>query len=1049
MLCKGIKDDTGGFIIARIWLKDGLPDGVTIANTVELEGLDKKSLSSIGDVVDPVWSSERGPWSFVSQAVLVWNCRLQPAHGLAVDRSGNFYVSNQIANQVWKYSSSGELLLKIGKEKGQQSGKFEPNAMRTPMGIDIRYENGTGHLVVAERVVWQRVSQWSLDGRFERDWMVSAYAFPAAVDEEDPKYIYVTGDWTGTVRYLVNYKTGEWKLDAVWPNQPGNPGDGPIYGNSMSARMRIFHLNNRTFLVSSSAMTSHYIYEVDGYRLIPTSALGYYMFKVFADKLNLNLYAKYPVVKLAVMNPPQDLYFPCQWTWHDANGDGNAQPEEFDFSSSPVFTKYQNAGEVGRAFSSYWGEYYDKELNLLLPEAGGSRYAIIPRTGWDKYGNPVYSWKNMKILFNDNVLESEGQGDPGFGALAKDDDGAYYRTEFYGPASPGGVDHGADYSFAKLMKFIPDGKAGFKLSWRIGKHAAGIAQSGEMYVPSQVSEPINNIVGVHDLNGLFHLFSTDGLYLDTITNDRFANSSFRTVYDLDGEMFGGRMFYNKEDKQAYLLQGHKAVSIFRIENLTSEGIVQKIPNTSKPFTLLAAQISPASEYALEKKTPSKPLMVIMPASGEAPALDGSMSGWSQSKEVKFFLDDNHKVEARVMYDLSNIYLRYHVRTFGVPKSVSKGSLMRCFTHESHADVLGFYIQGDTLADPVRINPVSGDVRFILTLVSEKNAEPKPVVLGMYGVYPGGTNPVTYVSPIGKIKFEEVKILSDAKAGYVLDKDGKGFTIAAAIPLSAIPKFSPKNGLVTAMNFDAVFSSGVRVWWSNTGVDRGATLMSDEFSEARIYPQIWGQAQFADPSRFIVNQWSVIGPFGSSNLYVNGSDPSYVLKNLAAMRYPPEENIDLKAVYTSPDIIRSWRGVEKKLVWKQVESGDGGWLRFDHAFQLSGDDSRGVAFANTWVYSPVPVDVRVEVEGHGICWSNKLWVNGRELNRELMKERGDLQFKITHGQTIELVKGWNHVLFRSDSYAHNWLFENAGGWGFRLVIGGEEKNIWGLKCTSVK
>ncbi len=463
-------------------------------------------------------------------------------------------------------------------------------------------------------------------------------------------------------------------------------------------------------------------------------------------------------------------------------------------------------------------------------------------------------------------------------------------------------------------------------------------------------------MGVHDLNGTFHLYTTDGLYLDTLTNDRFTHGFPRTAYDLDGEMFGGRMFLNRQDGQAYLLQGHKAVSIFRIENLTKPGVVKPLPGPMQTFNLTAGEIAPAAEWALERKG-DRPLLVVMPAAGGAPALDGSLQGWSQASEVKFGLDRDRQVEARLLYDRERLYVRYHVRTGGPPATTTPGNLARAFTHEAHADVLGLYLQGDPAADPQRTTPALGDVRFLLALVPGAENGPRPVVVGLYGVYPEGANPVTYASPVGEVKFQEVRVIAEAQTGYVADEDGAGFTLAAAIPLTAVPSLAPHAGLVTGVNFDAVFASGARVWWSNTGTDPAATLMSDEFSEARVYPHIWGQAQFADPRRFTLTRWSTIGLFGHPDLAKHGTDIVPFMQLLAAQSYPPEQGVDLQATYEG-DLTRTWQGLIGKAAWRQVEAEPGGWVRLDRAFQIAGDDSRGTAYAAAWLYSPTAVKVKL-------------------------------------------------------------------------------------------
>ncbi len=484
VLCRGLGDQAGGFVVAAVPLEEGLPDG-SPAVVVPLQGLGAAEVAAAGEVTDEIYTSERFPFSTFSQAVLTWNCRLQPALGLGVDRQGNFYVGNQIANQVWKYSPSGELLLKIGKEGGQQAGKFDPAAMRVPMGLTIYYDGeNAGHLVVAERAPWQRVSRWSLEGRVERDWYASAYAFPPAPDPANPQDVYVAGDWPGTARYWVNYQTGAWQLDAVWPTQPGAIGDS-LLGGMGTARLRVYRLANRTFLVASCAFNAKYIYEVDGYRLIPRASLGAYLLQPDVQRLGVDVTGA-PMRNWNLGYGTTEVYV-RPWAWRDRNGDGKDQLEEIDFSPPPVVPPYKTPEEVAMAFRSYWGEYYDQDLNLLLPEAStptATRYAVIPRTGWDARGNPILSWANLKILFNDPALAAEGQREPGFGAVAPGPDGSYYRTEFYGPPCPGGIDHGADYSFAKVLRLRPDGQGGYRLAWRVGQHARGIAQPGEMYVPS-------------------------------------------------------------------------------------------------------------------------------------------------------------------------------------------------------------------------------------------------------------------------------------------------------------------------------------------------------------------------------------------------------------------------------------------------------------------------------------------------------------------------------------------------------------------------------------
>ena len=94
-------------------------------------------------------------------AVVVSQGLEKPAH-LAVDTTGNIYVSDQGTHQVKVFSADGKPLRTIGKPGGPQLGPYDEQRMANPAGLAI---SADGRLWVAENSEFpRRVSIWTLDG---------------------------------------------------------------------------------------------------------------------------------------------------------------------------------------------------------------------------------------------------------------------------------------------------------------------------------------------------------------------------------------------------------------------------------------------------------------------------------------------------------------------------------------------------------------------------------------------------------------------------------------------------------------------------------------------------------------------------------------------------------------------------------------------------------------------------------------------------------------------------------------------------------------------
>ena len=99
-------------------------------------------------------------------------------------------------------------------------------------------------------------------------------------------------------------------------------------------------------------------------------------------------------------------------------------------------------------------------------------------------------------------------------------------------------------------------------------------------------------------------------------------------------------------------------------------------------------------------------------------------------------------------------------------------------------------------------------------------------------------PVTYVSPTGKVTFDRVALLPEARLGYTIDADGQGFVIAAAIPAPV----KLNSSFRTLVDFDVTLGGVTKFWWANTG-KLNNTLTTDEPSEAKLFPGSWAPVEF--------------------------------------------------------------------------------------------------------------------------------------------------------------------------------------------------------------
>jgi len=955
--------------------------------------------------------------------VLVLPIWIKPGD-LEVDSHGRIYVADAAGNRIRQYSSDGKLLRIFGRMEAQRPGAYDPETFMLPEKLACwRDADGRDRLVVVEREGPQRVSEWSADdGTLLREWL-SAQTFANtgyAVDPRQTDRIYMQGQGGWLTRFRVDYGTGAWTVEAVWPDV-------------CTGRFRAEHVGFPRMIYRGDTRylafgRGEFIYREEGDRWLASAAI---LTEGTGDKVR-------------------------RYLWHDANGDGQVQEDEYlsALTNPPPGTL------------RYWGETWLDDFSLVAIQAGSADVWRLEADGFDEHGNPTYRRYGWRKLLTDPVLAARQKGNAPalFGGNETTDhfNGDWSLVEgsmrdgFY-VNHRGRPDISANFGGQqKLSRYVPDGKGGYRLAWRVGRAAiSGTAKPGEVYGSFHLTPPIGGLVTQVDQTRMgLVLYTEEGLYVDTIFPDeRSADRRKAGPYIQPGEFFAGGTFLNAADGKVMIAVGKTTPMIFEAVGWTGAGNpARSLDTVRKSVTISAAQIAKPPEVALGFRGGAGVAKVarFSPATG-AVALDGTMAGWESCEPVKFQAGKDQSVEVRCLYRPDSLLLRWHARLPGALDLKPLPPLERIFTHDQLADTLSLYFQGDVNAPPA--GPAEGrpgDVRFVFGIFKKRDG-PEPVALALHPRWSGAgkPSPRTYGSPVGSAAFAHAGPVAGAQLSQRLDEDGRGFVLVAVLPRSAIPDlktpFGP--GVKTLVNFEATFGGHNKFWWANS--DGSASRETyDEPTEARLYPGSWAPAQFQGFENGItIRNWLVCGPFGGPGAERFISDPSGFISGTKtdmkravadfceAAKYPPDDGrVDLHSVFTGP-MIRGYWNDPREVRWMPAAVAD-----LDTRVKLG--DGGQVWYGATWVHSPAGEVVEFQFQSHFNQTHIRWFLNGESLpvgfaDYDGSRDKG----RTVATRTVRLRAGWNQIQFRA--YCTGYAPFRAG-----LVIQGPAEKLWplGLSAT---
>ena len=885
---------------------------------------------------------------------------------LAVDPSGRIFISDPDGNHVYRLSASGKVELRLGRLDAQESGTYDPATMMRPRSLSSwRDETGRDRLLVVELDGPNRTSEWDAKtGEYIGEYATYQMRCNSGymVDPENPSHFYVPTMGKVLTRFVFDYGRGTWKTDAVFPN--------------VSCGMR-------------SDLNKAVCVRVKG-RLYFASEFNGFVYRMTDDGRR--------IVRSATLA----LDRPEKFFWHDANGNGEIDDGEKTPMTPPkgVFT--------------YHGQTILSDLSYVGMGQGTREVWRCAPTSFDAHGNPVYT-KWEKVL-EDPVYAARAKGNPGALDGGNELD-SFYRSDWMkfdgdigGPVftqARGGRGRSANYGAQyKITRYDPDGKGGYRMTWRVGRMALSKAGRADLHGGMRLFKPVNGILSVIDQtrSGVY-LYSEDGLYLDTL----FPPGGFSReigVYRQPGEFFAGTVFNNRDNGKMYYASGKYTPYLYEIEGWTStENPFRPVPRHTNFVTLSAEDIAdpPDEAVSLRGGVGRARVASFAPAIGGVEVDDGSTKGWEGAPESVFEdVEAKSVVTVQTLWDPKALHLRWHVRKPVKVEYKTAPAPERIFTHDVEADTVGFYFRGDD------------DARFTFGLFRDPKGHVAPMGVGFYPRKPKWARklrPQSYRTPVGETTFAHVGPVEGLKCGWAEDKDGRGFVIAASIPVRALPFAKPRlsAGWRTVVNFDANLGGHNRFWWAN--VDGSASVDTyDEPTEARIYPGSWAQASFTGMGEgLVLNNWMLLAPFGGPGAEKFNWDPrnkKEVEQFYAGRPFAPDDDAyDPDREYAGPETEGYW-GKPKSVRWRRTRMAE-----LDNRAVFA-DRGAQVCYGATFITSPEEREVTLELYSHAQTFLE--WkLNGESMNIPNRAYRNDpnMHYRRLTETKVTLRKGVNELRFR--------------------------------------
>jgi hypothetical protein len=706
---------------------------------------------------------------------------------IAFDPAGHCYVWDQADDrrQVRVYDEGGQYLRSIGTPGPSRPGPYDPTVLSEVCALAA---GGQGDLyAVYPHDNPRRVAHFRQDGAFVQDFLGNPnYGGGGTLDPYDKSRLYFAD-----LRFHLDWETGKTRLDSVMSAKGRE--EASVWGWGFRYSVEAILVEGRRYLVSTplklTAMSPFQVvcaYDEKAKRLRLAAAVG---------DGGAFPYLQQPEFLKATGGKPLGGF---SFIWADRNGDGEVQVAE------TALTPKKGDVRVGRADSQlgFWAGAARYEVKEFLPD-----------------GTPVYELRPMP-----------------FEAHYHMPDGNQFR---FGQRAGSGVNEVVDPQGRTLWFY----RAGYGMDglnvppWQPGRVDLqfGIAGFGK------VQGDLGDIFVIAANNGQWNLWTADGLLAGHLAlhqgDPRLKGwpaehaRGTKMANITAGQEHFHYFFAQTADGKFYVVIGGMWASVMEVQGL------ERIRRGEMELKVTPAML--AETRAWEAKRLQRALFTQAAAQEcprGAPVLDGRMNEgeWPTLTHLGDYASFG------MLYNDQKLFLGWTVKNRG-PLENGGDDFRRYFKAGAAVDLQLATRSG---TDPNRTAPEAGDMRILVT-----RAKGKPVAVLYRPVAPDAPKSERWETSTpagGTTTFDQVKILGAAL--LAAQSEGGSYVVEAAIPLAEIGLApAPEPGQVLKMDWgvlttDDGFVTRSRAYWANPM----ATGVSDEPTEARLNPSLWGHVRFVGP-----------------------------------------------------------------------------------------------------------------------------------------------------------------------------------------------------------
>ncbi len=730
------------------------------------------------------------------------------------DSQGFIYVSDWAeAMQVKKFDAKGKLVARIGQDGGRGwVGTWNPKGMLLPHGLAV---TDKGVLWVAEAdMTPKRISAWNAgDGKLIKDWLGPiSYGGCSALwyDPKEPSILHFEGG-----AYEVDWKTGAAKLLRTELRRMSM---GALFTPKMANTIfdtikRVSHDGKEYLVFSYTKMT--YVVRVEGEKFIPCAAIGCLHRPMTDDGTGVCTWdsdVKYHMFR----NMRPEVFRGHKgdnYSWSDANGDGEVQPNEMTFVPT-----------VTRGGTAKPGEQYEIHINGsgCVDSKGALFYGGFGRTEdvlyklepsrWSAYG-PVYDIKQAKPFHTVNLAKLKWSCHNN-NVYVDSADNLFVPTAFSTAAAK------ARESFRDTIYSLdPNGK----VRWSM----AAPPDSGRNSYGATAIIGEWKFKGIGSVLASWHwwwnfrpyFITSDGLYIGTVFEETKLGPAA-----LWGE---SRNFcFQAPDGTAYLINAaNQSLHVFRIKGL--ENATRFVGSV----TVTAETLDKARRLAQVKMKASAPKaeITVRAFAADESVVDGDLAEWREAAFVS--LDGGKGRAARLALGRCGDRLLLAADVTDPTPMRQVGSDYRCLF--TTGDVVDLMLGTDPKAIEKRTAAAIGDLRLSVTELAGKPV----VVLTEPKVKDFAGTPQQLMAA----RIDRIRILESAQAKIVRRKGG--YVVEASVPLAELGldarASNTLRGDLGVVFSDAVGGRELRLYHYNKKTE----MVMDLTTEATLQPAEWGAIHF--------------------------------------------------------------------------------------------------------------------------------------------------------------------------------------------------------------